>query len=88
MDISQLEQQLQDEGYAHVYVWRDEPYTLYADHTHQTKTAHVILQGEMTLTSEGNTHIYAAGERVDVPANTVHSAQMGAEGCKYLIGEK
>ena len=29
-----------------------------------------------------------AGERCDVPAGAVHSARMGPQGCRYLIGEK
>ena len=31
---------------------------------------------------------YRAGERCDVPAQAVHSARMGPQGCRYLIGEK
>jgi len=31
---------------------------------------------------------YGAGERCDVPAGAVHSAEMGPAGCRYLIGER
>ncbi len=54
---------------------------------HSMTAAHVILDGEMTLTSEGETRIYREGDRCDVPANAVHSARMGPQGCRYLIGE-
>jgi hypothetical protein len=47
-----------------------------------------ILDGEMTVTSEGTTETYKAGERFDVPAGTVHSAKIGSNGCRYIIGEK
>ena len=65
-----------------------DPHAFYPDHTHQTETAHVILEGEMTLTMGGDARTYRSGERCDVPAGAVHSARMGPAGCRYLIGEK
>jgi mannose-6-phosphate isomerase-like protein (cupin superfamily) len=83
-----LEKQLLAEGFAHTYVWQDGPGVYYPDHTHAVVTAHIILEGEMTVTSQGKTETYRAGDRFDVPTNTVHSARMGPKGCRYLIGEK
>jgi hypothetical protein len=89
MDQRALERQLRQEGFRHVYVWRDGANAFYSDHTHAVDTAHIILEGEMTLTCGGTTETYAAGERPpDVPAGAVHSARMGPSGCCYLIGEK
>ncbi len=82
------EKQLRTEGFSHTFVWQDGPGAFYPDHTHDMETAHIILEGEMTLTMDGQTHTFGAGERCDVPAGTVHSAQMGPCGCRYLIGEK
>lgn len=87
-DLKMLERQLHGEGFVHTYVWQDGPNAHYPDHTHAAETAHVILEGEMTLTQSGSTHTYGAGERSDVPAGVVHSARMGSRGCRYLIGEK
>ena len=42
----------------------------------------------MALTMNGKSQTYRAGERCDVPAGAVHSAKMGATGCRYLVGEK
>ncbi len=83
-----LHEQLRSEGFNATYVWQDAPDTFYADHTHPTATAHIILDGEMTLTSEGKRQTYRRGERCDVPAGTTHSARMGPKGCRYLIGER
>jgi mannose-6-phosphate isomerase-like protein (cupin superfamily) len=83
-----LEHQLHGEGFLHTYVWQDRPNAFYPDHTYATETAHIILDGEMTLTQGGETRTYGAGERCDVPTSAVHSAKMGLRGCKYLIGEK
>jgi mannose-6-phosphate isomerase-like protein (cupin superfamily) len=87
-DLKALEHQLHGEGFLHTYVWQDGPNSFYPDHTHATETAHIILDGEMTLTHGGSTQTYAAGERCDVPAGAIHSARMGPRGCRYLIGEK
>ena len=83
-----LERQLHVEGFFHTYVWQDGPNAFYPDHTHNVETAHIILDGEMTLTMGGDTRTFGAGERCDVPAGAVHSAKMGSNGCQYLIGEK
>ena len=88
MDAKALEKQLREEGFSHTYVWQDRPHTFYPEHTHATETAHIILEGEMTLTMDGQTHTFRAGERCDVPAETVHAAKMGPAGSRYLIGEK
>ena len=87
-DQKSLERQLNGEGFLHTYVWQDGPDAFYPDHTHDVETAHIILDGEMTLTQSGETRTYGAGERCDVPADAVHSAKMGLRGCKYIIGEK
>ena len=87
-DQKSLERQLHSEGFLHTYVWQDGPNAHYPEHTHAAETAHIILEGEMTLTQGSSTQTFSAGERCDVPAGTVHSARMGPRGCRYLIGEK
>lgn len=88
MNIPELEKQLHGEGFRHTYVWEDGPDSSYSDHTHPLETAHVILEGEMTLTMDGRSTTYHAGDRCDVPAGALHAARMGPAGCRYLIGEK
>jgi mannose-6-phosphate isomerase-like protein (cupin superfamily) len=87
-DLARIEKQLQAEGFHRTYVWQDGPSAQYGDHTHAGETAHIILDGEMTLTMAGESTTYRIGERCDVPAGAMHSARMGLEGCRYLIGEK
>lgn len=88
MEVADLESRLRGEGFTHTYIWRDAAETFYPDHTHDKLTAHVILEGQMTLTMNGKAETYRAGDRCDVPAGVVHSALMGPQGCEYLIGEK
>ena len=83
-----LRRQLESEGFSDTYVWQDGPHAHYPDHTHAGLTAHIILDGEMTLTMAGESKTYAVGDRCDVPAGAVHSARMGPRGCRYVVGEK
>lgn len=87
-DPRKLESQLRAEGFSHTYVWQDAPNAFYPEHTHAGLTAHIILDGEMTLTMDGGSQTYRAGERCDVPAGAAHAARMGPQGCRYLVGEK
>jgi len=88
MNLAQLEEHLHSEGFHRTYVWQDGPHARYGDHTHASETAHIILDGEMSLTMAGQSRTYRPGERCDVPGGAVHSAGMGPQGCRYLIGEK
>lgn len=83
-----LHAQLRSEGFRRTYVWEDAPDTFYPAHTHPTETAHIVLDGEMTLATGAGEQTYRPGERCDVPARALHSARMGAKGCRYLIGER
>ncbi|HTR46864.1 MAG TPA: cupin domain-containing protein [Verrucomicrobiae bacterium] len=87
MSYQQIRKQLESEGFVHTYVWQDGPHAFYPDHTHAGVTAHIILDGEMSLTMDGQTKRYRIGDRCDVPAGAVHSARMGAQGCRYIVGE-
>jgi quercetin dioxygenase-like cupin family protein len=84
----QLRKQLAAEGFSQTYVWEDGANAHYPDHTHAGLTAHIILDGEMTLTMGGESKTYSVGDRCDVPAGAVHSARMGPHGCRYLVAEK
>jgi quercetin dioxygenase-like cupin family protein len=88
LDEEKFKEELRRQGFSRVYVWQDGASTFYPEHTHEGLTAHIILDGEMTLSMRGVTKTYHAGERCDVPAGAVHAARMGPEGCRYLIGEK
>jgi mannose-6-phosphate isomerase-like protein (cupin superfamily) len=83
----ELRKQLAAEGFPHTFVWQDGPQAYYPDHTHPGLTAHVILEGEMTLTMGGKSQTFRVGDRCDVPAGATHSAKMGPKGCRYLVGE-
>lgn len=78
---------LKEEGFQNVYVWEDAPDFEYPDHTHEKKTVHVILRGEMALNDHGKIRILKEGDRFDIKSGTTHSAKMGPLGCRYLAAE-
>jgi quercetin dioxygenase-like cupin family protein len=88
MEECDLVAELTREGFSHIFVWEDGPNTDYPEHTHRSETAHIVLSGEMTITTDGQSTTYRAGDRCDVPFGATHSAKMGPEGCRYLVGER
>ncbi len=79
---------LKKEDFTSIYTWFDEANKHYSDHKHPFITAHIILDGEMVITVKDKSKVYRKGDRFDVPADTIHSAKMGKNGCRYMIGEK
>ncbi len=88
MNEKELERKLEAEGFSGIFIHQDRSGAYYPDHTHGGVTAHIVLDGEITVTSEGKTVTYGPGDRFDVPAGEVHSAKIGPAGCRYMIGEK
>lgn len=79
---------LKDEGFQKVYIWFDAEGTKYHDHTHNFYSAHIVLEGEIKIVSQGKEYIFKKGDRFDVFKDEVHAAEVGKGGCKYIIGEK
>jgi quercetin dioxygenase-like cupin family protein len=88
MNEAELKEKLRKEGFTHVYIWEDQPHAHHPDHTHSRITVYIVLEGEITTTSEGKTHTYKAGERFELSAGIVHSMNIGSSGCRYIIGEE
>ena len=88
MNTRTARQQLLDEGFDRVFVAQDAPGIEYPPHKHPFIAAHIVLKGAMTLTVKGKKTVLKAGDRLDVPANTVHVAQIGPAGCTFVIGQK
>lgn len=85
-DEGSIERQLRADGFTDIRTQRDSPGIHYPPHTHPIVTAHVILEGSMELMLGEQRDVLKSGDRFDVPANTVHEARIGPEGCTYVIG--
>ena len=80
-------EKLESEGYRTIYVVHDEAHKFYTDHTHDTDAMHILLEGDMIVTVDGETSMYKAGDRFETKPHQVHSARMGQYGCSYIVGE-
>jgi hypothetical protein len=63
----EFKEQLRRQGFSRVFVWQDRASAFYPEHTHDGLTAHIILDGEMTLSMRGVTKTYHVGGAVTFP---------------------
>lgn len=85
--LKEMKKKLAREGYTEIYEWSDVPHYEYPLHKHETDTTLIVLKGDITVTIEGKTKKYSAGETVVVPAHKMHYAKVGSKGASYLVGE-
>jgi quercetin dioxygenase-like cupin family protein len=78
-----------DEGLS-PYAWSNGPRDRYAAHTHSYDKVIYVVRGSITfgLPELGQSLTLQAGDRLDLPAGTVHDAVVGAEGVVCLEGHK
>lgn len=84
-DLSEI---LMKEGFKRVYVWEDYPGSYYPDHSHDFYSAHIVLEGEIKIKTSDGEFVFRRGDRFDVEKGEIHSAKIGPEGCRYIVGEK
>ena len=69
-----------------VFSWSDTAGATYTPHSHHHDETIVLVAGEMTFTIAGRDYTLARpGDRLLLPADTVHAARSGDEGATYLI---
>lgn len=68
--------------------WANAPGDRYAPHAHDYDKVLVAVQGSITfrLTAQDETYGLAAGDRLDLPAGTIHAADVGPLGVRCLEG--
>ncbi len=80
--------QFEKENWPYIYEWQDKPGTVYPEHSHVGKVALLVTEGVIDFTIGGVTKTYKAGDRIDVPPATPHSAVAGPEGAQYVVAEE
>jgi len=78
---------LESAGFA-VFSWRDAAGTLYEPHQHEEDECLWLIDGEMSFEIDGRRYDLGAGDRLMLPARTVHAAQAGPGGAAYLVGQR
>ena len=72
------------------YIWSNGPHDVYAAHTHGYDKVIYVVRGSITFgLPELNQQLALnAGDRLDLPAGTVHDAVVGAQGVACLEAHK
>ena len=70
----------------HPYSWSNGPHDIYAAHSHSYDKVIYVVRGSITfgLPELGEQLTLKAGDRLDLPAGTVHDAMVGAQGVVCL----
>lgn len=84
----EIKKKLAGEGYKKIVMYDDPAGEFFADHSHEADQCIVILAGSMVVSMNDKEHLLKSGDIFYFPANVVHSAKIGSEGCRYFDGEK
>jgi uncharacterized protein YjlB len=72
------------------YAWSNGPHDIYSSHSHSYDKVIYVVRGSITfgLPELGQQFTLKAGDRLDLPANTVHNAVVGLQGVMCLEAHK
>jgi quercetin dioxygenase-like cupin family protein len=86
MDARAFETELTRDGYQRIET-KELPRGYRADsHAHDFSVRALVLAGEITLTWNGSSRTFAAGEEFTMSAGCAHSEAVGPDGVRYLVG--
>lgn len=86
--LEELQRSLSTEGLEHD-LYSDSPGTKYGRHKHPFDDFIVIVSGKMRIVTDTQDWVMKPGDRLDLPANTAHSAEVvGREEVQYLSAAK
>src|SRR5262245_40939848 len=71
-----------------VFRWCDPAGAQYTPHSHDHDESLWCIDGEITFGVDGTALRLRAGDRLMLPAGTVHTAETGPTGATYLIGQR
>ena len=72
------------------YSWSNGPHDQYAAHSHPYEKVLYCVDGSITfvLEREGRQLVLKSGDRMVLPAGTLHSAIVGPAGCTCIEGQR
>jgi quercetin dioxygenase-like cupin family protein len=86
-DEATLRRRLEADGFD-VFAWQDGPDARYTAHHHDHDESIWVVDGELTFGIDGRSYRLGPGDRLMLPARTVHTAAGGPTGAAYLIGQR
>lgn len=81
-------QKLEKEGFTNVYEWQDPAGTVYQEHSHAGEVSVMVTDGSITFDIQGKKKEIVAGQRLNIPPATPHSAIVGPAGWIVIVGEE
>jgi quercetin dioxygenase-like cupin family protein len=88
MERIAFETELREKGYTETVERRMEAGALNPDHAHQFDARLLVLEGAMTIATEGTERTYRAGDTFMMTAGCRHSERAGSIGVRYLAGRR
>ncbi len=88
MTKSEFKELLQKEGYSTLHEYVDKPGDVFPDHSHEGDQKMRVFAGSIIIRMSGEETECRVGDEYFFPKGVVHSANVGSEGCDYIVGEK
>jgi quercetin dioxygenase-like cupin family protein len=88
MDRARFEAELREEGYAEIIERRMDANTVNPEHAHEFDARLLVLDGIMTIASEGAERSYRPGDTFTMRAGCRHTERSGPDGASYLAGRR
>jgi quercetin dioxygenase-like cupin family protein len=83
-----FEIELREQGYGEVVDRQMTANAVNPEHAHEFDARLLLLEGEITITRDGNERTYRAGETFEMSAGCRHAERCGPRGVRYLAGRR
>lgn len=88
MDLGAFESALRRDGYDEIETKSMKPGMTVPDHTHPFDARALVLDGEISVTWQGQTKTCRQGDVFTMAAGVTHSEQLGPDGVRFLVGRR
>lgn len=88
MDQASFEARLRAEGFPEIRVNELQAGRHNAEHSHPFDVLALVLEGDITLTVQGEACTYRAGDEFSMKAGCRHVEDVGTQGVRYLVGRR
>lgn len=76
------------EGFSTIHEYDDSPNEEFPEHDHPEDHLLVVAKGSIFIQMDGKTSLLKEDDRMFFPAQKLHSAKIGPEGCLYFDGAR
>lgn len=87
-DLVAFEADLEQRGFVEIQTREIPGHTHNTEHAHPFEVRALMLDGELSLSCDGQTRTYRAGEVFTMAAGREHVEHFGAAGARYLVGRR